>query len=148
MSALDQGVGHLADRKEGRDVRVSGFLEVRGKVTNATRSLIPNISIYSVDCGDVKLKFDVHSKLVRLRPGDEIVITISKETPTYERGTDFVAWGYVISIKHGESLFKMVVSLWGYIVIVETGRQELLSGFNFMDRVYFRVSKLGTSTGT
>ncbi|MEM1935645.1 MAG: DNA-directed RNA polymerase subunit G [Sulfolobales archaeon] len=129
--------------------RTSGHLEVRGRITEVAKSLIPNVTIYTIDCGDVKIKFDVQSKLVRLKSGDEVVITISKHLPNYEKGVDFVAWGYVMSLKQGESLFKMVISLWGYIVIVETNKQELLSGFNFMDKVYFKISRpTNTSVST
>lgn len=149
MSALDQSMGSPVGGEKTLYSRTSGYLEVRGKVTEVAKSLIPNVTIYSIDCGDIKIKFDVQSKLVRLSSGDEVVVTISKNMPNYERGVDFVAWGYVISLKQGESLFKMVISLWGYIVIVEATKQEFLSGFNFMDKVYFKISsKPNTSAGT
>lgn len=148
MGALELGVGGSAGSEGSSDAQAQGFLEVRGKVTEATRSLIPNVTIYTVDCGNIKMKFDMHNKLLRFSPGEEVVITISKTAPTYDEGVDFVAWGYVISLKPGEALSKMIISLWGYIVIVETDRHSLLSGFNFMDKVYFKVAKPSTSVGT
>jgi len=148
MSASDQNVGDPVGSEETRYSQASGCLEVKGRVTEVTKSHIPNVTVYSIDCGDIKVRFDVQSKLVRLKSGDEVVVTISKHTPNYERGVDFVAWGYVISLKQGETLFKMIISLWGYIAIVEANKQEFLSGFSFMDKVYFKISKLGTSVST
>lgn len=149
MGALgDRSAAHPASSGESRVTQTAGFLEVRGKVIEVVKSLIPNITIYSVDCGDVKIRFDVHSKLLRLKSGDEVVITISKDVPAYEKGVDFIAWGYVISLKHGESIFKMIISLWGFIVIAETSKQGLFSNFNFMDRVYFKVSRSSSLVST
>jgi len=123
-------------------------LELRGRVTEVSKSIIPRVVIYSVDCGDLKMRFDSLSDLLRLNTGDEVVITISKEKPDYVKGEDYVAWGYVISLRSGDRVSKVVISLWGYIVILETSNVEVLKLFNYMDRVYFKVSKLSTSAGT
>ena len=118
----------------------AGFLEARGRVTEVSKSLIPQVTIYSVDCGDIRFKFDMHSKLLKVKQGDEVVVTISKEAPEYDKGVDLVMWGYVLSVKAEAVPSKMVISLWGYIVIVEVDRRDLLSGFDFMDKVYFKVA--------
>ncbi len=123
-------------------------MELRGRVTEVSKSVIPRVVIYSVDCGDLKVRFDSLLDLLRLNTGDEVVITISKERPDYVKGEDYVAWGYVISLRSGDRVSKVVISLWGYIVILETSNAEVLKLFNYMDRVYFKVSKLSTSVGT
>lgn len=129
-------------------VQDSKSLELRGRVTEVSKSLIPRVVIYSVDCGDVKVRFDTLSDLLKLNTGDEVAITVSKEKPDYVKGEDYVAWGYVVSLRSGDKVSKVVISLWGYIVILETGNTEVLKLFNYMDKVYFKVSRLGTSVGT
>lgn len=125
--------------------KTASQLEIVGKVSEVTKSYIPNVMIYTVDCGDIKVRFDAHSRLLRLKQGDSVAISISKELPPYNKGVDLVMWGYVISVKNvDEQLFKIVLSLWGFIVIVESSKRELLSGFNVMDKVYFKVVKLST----
>ena len=129
-------------------VQDSKSLELRGRVTEVSKSLIPRVVIYSVDCGDVKVRFDTLSDLLKLNTGDEVAITVSKEKPDYVKGEDYVAWGYGVSLRSGDKVSKVVISLWGYIVILETGNTEVLKLFNYMDKVYFKVSRLGTSVGT
>jgi hypothetical protein len=125
-------------------VQSPSYLELRGRVTEVSKSLIPRVVIYSVDCGDVRVRFDALSELLRLNTGDEVVITVSKEKPNYTKGVDYVAWGYVVGLRSGDGVGKVIISLWGYVVILESANTELLKLFNYMDRVYFKVSKLGT----
>jgi len=122
-------------------VQSPSYLELRGRVTEVSKSLIPRVVIYSVDCGDVRVRFDALSELLRLNTGDEVVITVSKEKPNYTKGVDYVAWGYVVGLRSGDGVGKVIISLWGYVVILESANTELLKLFNYMDRVYFKVSK-------
>ncbi len=121
---------------------------MRGRVAEVAKSMIPGVTIYRVECEGARIRFDANSKLLRLKPGDEVVITVSKEAPQFKKGVDYVAWGYVVSLKRGDSSYKMILSLWGYVVIVETERHELFSGFDFMDKIYFKVSLPGAPAGT
>jgi hypothetical protein len=125
-------------------VQSPSYLELRGRVTEVSKSLIPRIVIYSVDCGDVKVRFDALSELLKLNTGDEVAITVSKEKPNYSKGVDYVAWGYVVSLRSSDGIGKVIISLWGYIVILESANTEVLKLFNYMDKVYFKVSKLST----
>jgi hypothetical protein len=125
-------------------VQSPSYLELRGRVTEVSKSLIPRVVIYSVDCGDVRVRFDALSELLRLNTGDEVVITVGKEKPNYTKGVDYVAWGYVVGLRSGDGVGKVIISLWGYVVILESANTELLKLFNYMDRVYFKVSKSGT----
>jgi hypothetical protein len=125
-------------------VQSPSYLELRGRVTEVSKSLIPRIVIYSVDCGDVKVRFDALSELLKLNTGDEVAITVSKEKPNYSKGVDYVAWGYVVSLRSSNGIGKVIISLWGYIVILESANTEVLKLFNYMDKVYFKVSKLST----
>jgi hypothetical protein len=125
-------------------VQSPSYLELRGRVTEVSKSLIPRIVIYSVDCGDVKVRFDALSELLKLNTGDEVAITVSKEKPNYSKGVDYVAWGYVVSLRSSDRIGKVIISLWGYIVILESANTEVLKLFNYMDKVYFKVSKLST----
>jgi len=128
--------------------RNSKSLELRGRVTEVSKSVIPRVVIYSVDCGDLKVRFDSLLDLLKLNTGDEVVITVSKEKPDYVKGEDYVAWGYVVSLRSGDRVSKVVISLWGYIAILETSNADILRLFNYMDKVYFKVSRLGISVGT
>ncbi|MCX8208352.1 MAG: DNA-directed RNA polymerase subunit G [Sulfolobales archaeon] len=148
MVAHEKSLEEAGVRSEGTGFQTRGFLEVRCRVVEVAKSYIPEVVLYTVDCGDVKMKFDIHSKLLKLKRDDEVTVSISRDAPEFRKGVDLLAWGYVMSLKRGESSYKMVLSLWGYVVVVETVRQEALSGFNFMDKVYFKVAKSSTSVGT
>ncbi len=101
-----------------------------------TRSYIPGIYIWDLTCGDVKIKMDIHRMVALFRKGDKIEVEISKDLPPFEKGKDFAAHGYVVTKRREDDVSKVLISLWGFLVILQTSNEELLREFNPMDRVY------------
>ncbi len=126
-----------------------GYIEVEGLVKSIEKSSIPTVVIIQIDCGDVKIKMDLVRKLLVFDEGDKVKVVISKSRPDYREGEDFVAWGYVMSKKKErkvingmrKDIYKLLISLWGYLVVLESESDELLNAFNYMDKVYMKISK-------
>ncbi|MCS7109163.1 MAG: DNA-directed RNA polymerase subunit G, partial [Sulfolobales archaeon] len=102
MAALERTPEEVETSSRGVSTQIQGLLEARGRVVEVVKSYIPEVTIYTIDCGDLKIKFDIHSKLLKLKQNDEVSVVIGKELPEFRRGVDFLAWGYVISLKRGE----------------------------------------------
>lgn len=116
-------------------------ISVKCNVKDMQRSYIPNVHIAEMDCGDVHIKMDIHEEVRTFNPGDNVAVVISKDMPSYREGVDYVANGYVVAFRDLEnSRKKMIVSLWGFIVVVEAP-SEFLTEFNPMDKVYMKISK-------
>ncbi|RLG76538.1 MAG: hypothetical protein DRO12_04335 [Thermoprotei archaeon] len=112
-------------------------------VAEVQRSLVPNVSILTIDCsGGVSVKMDIHDEVNTVDKGDRILFTISKEVPKFEEGRDFVASGYVIKFKEEGDRRKMIVSLWGFVVIIESRNPDVFKEFRPMDKVYVKIAKL------
>lgn len=125
----------------------SGYIELRGTVKSIEKSLIPGIVLINIEAGEVKIRMDLARKLLVFDEGDKIAITISKVRPKYTEGKDFVAWGYVMSKKkvrkaEGNDIYKLLISLWGYLVILESPNDKILDPFTYMDKVYMKISKV------
>ena len=116
-------------------------IRVKCSVKDMQRSYIPNVYIAEMDCGDVHIKMDIHEEVRTFDPGDDVAVVISKEVPSYKEGADYVATGYVVTFRDLEnSRRKMIVSLWGFVVVVEAP-SELFTEFSPMDKVYMKISK-------
>lgn len=127
----------------------SGYIEVEGFVKSIKKSLIPTAVIIEIDCGDIKVKMDLVRKLLVFDEGDKVRVIVGRDKPKYNEGKDFVAWGYVVSKKreknvvNGEIKYvsKLLISLWGYLVILESESNDLLKTFNHMDKAYVKIGK-------
>ena len=130
-------------------IKVSdGRLEVRGRVVKITKSLIPQVVILDVKNDNARVKMDIMKNLLMLGEGSEVLVSVSREKPKYREGEDFVAWGYVISkrraaegVGEGKTINKLLISLWGFLLVVESGLNEILNAFSQMDKVYLKLSK-------
>lgn len=113
-----------------------------GVVKSVTKSLIPQVYLVSVEGSDVRATFDVHKSLLlrELNVNSKVRITLSKSKPEYRSGVDLVMRGYIMSKKTSEGqAIKLLVSLWGYLLILESPNAELSRVFNYMDEVYFKL---------
>ncbi len=128
------------------DTRIDeGLLQCMGTVREVTESKLPNVFVVSVDCGKIALRFDVFKDLLMVKEGDDVSVVLSRERPEFNEGEDLVLWGYIMSKKRsfegGKTINKLLVSLWGYLLIAES-EEDLLSPFSIMDRVYFKLAKI------
>ena len=112
------------------------------KITDMKPSYIPNIFILDLYCDKGSIRMDLHKSVTIVQKGDEVKITISKTLPTYEEGKDFLAKGFVITKREAENeRFKILISLWGFLVVIETSDQEIVNNFNYMDEIFFLMKK-------
>ncbi|MCS7107872.1 MAG: DNA-directed RNA polymerase subunit G [Sulfolobales archaeon] len=110
-----------------------------GFVKSIDKSLIPQVIIVTVENPEVKATFDVHKTLKNFDLNSKVRITISKGKPAYKEGVDLVMRGYVISKKVGEGVYKVLYSLWGFLLIIESRSDSIYKVFDYMDEVYFKV---------
>jgi hypothetical protein len=118
-------------------------IELICNVENMKDSYIPDIKIMEMNCeNNVKIKMDIHRRVNIFKVGDSILFTISKTTPQYNEGKDFVAHGYIISKRIEGNNLAMYVSLWGFLIILALQNSEKIADFNTMDKVYVKISHI------
>lgn len=124
-----------------------GLITAEGTVTKIEPSKIPRVSLITIDCGDLKVKLDLVKELITFGEGDKVSVTISREKPNFTEGKDLVIWGYVMGKKKKvpsepgkEPVHKLLISLWGYLLILESSK-NILDSFAVMDKVYMKISQ-------
>jgi len=112
-------------------------------VEELERSRLPSIEIAKLRCGsDVTIKMDIHRDVLTFNKGDTVDVIISKSEPNYTKGKDFLARGFVVTFKERENgRLATIISLWGFIVVVESAAPGLRGLFNYMDEIYFLIRK-------
>ncbi|MEM0015010.1 MAG: DNA-directed RNA polymerase subunit G [Zestosphaera sp.] len=128
-----------------------GVLRDECLVQSIRKSLIPNVLILNLQCQGSNVELDLLRELLVVSEGGKAKYLLSREKPEYDERRDFVAWGYVIGKKvvdagsppHQGKRQKLIVSLWGYMVMIESG-ENINNCFNVMDKVYFKLSPAGS----
>lgn len=117
-------------------------LRSRVKVVSIRDSRIPGVKIIELSGEGLSVSMDLHSELITFREGEELEMVASRELPKYKDGVDFCARGVVVSIKNGGQR-RMVISLWGYLVIIRPRDPSLLDslGFKPTDNIYYCLIK-------
>jgi len=126
-----------------------GLIKAEGKVSKLEKSLIPLIFIATVDADEVTIKFDIHKELLNFKEDDYVEIVVSRDMPDYVEGEDLVLWGKVLTKKKDlieedkkrKYVYKLLISLWGFLVVIKSENQKIIDSFDFMDRVYFKLSR-------
>ncbi len=119
-------------------------ITLKCKVNDITRSYIPNIFILDLSCDKAHIKMDMHKLVMIINKGDAAEVNICKSLPAYEEGKDFLARGYVITKRessNGEYRYKILISLWGFLVVLETNDSAIFSELNYMDEIYFHMKQ-------
>jgi len=126
-----------------------GKIVLQGKISKIERSKIPKVFIITIDCGDVKVNMDLVKDLMIFREGETVELTLSREKPQYQEGRDLVIWGYIMSKKkqllkepQPKMIHKLLVSLWGFLLVIETENEDLCNAFSIMDKVYLKIRTL------
>jgi hypothetical protein len=122
-----------------RHRRVAGELRKRVKVLSIADSRIPRVKIIELSGNGLKVSMDLHSELLVFGEGEELEMIISKNIPAYKEGRDFCARCVVVSIRGGGRVEKVIISLWGYLVILNLEDPSLLEGFELQptDQIYY-----------
>jgi len=125
-----------------------GLISAKCKVVKIEPSKIRKVVLTTMECGGLKVTMDLVKELLIFSEGDEIEFLLSRDRPEFEEGKDLVIWGYVMTKKRkpidkgkeGGFLNKLLVSLWGYLLVLESTK-EILDSFSVMDKVYLKISK-------
>lgn len=112
-------------------------------VEELEHSRLPSIEIAKLRCeSDVTIKMDIHRDVLIFDKGDTVDVVISKSEPKYTKGKDFLARGFIVTFRERENgRIATVISLWGFIVVVESAAPGLRGLFNYMDEIYFLIRK-------
>ncbi len=113
-------------------------LRSRVKVISIKSSRIPGVKIIDLGGEELNITMDLHEELVTFREGEELEVVASKKLPKYKDGVDFCARGVIVSIKNGGQK-RLVISLWGYLVIIRMSNPSLVDklGFKPTDNIYY-----------
>ena len=125
-----------------------GLISAKCKVVKIEPSKIRKVVLTTMECSGLKVTMDLVKELLIFSEGDEIEFLLSRDRPEFEEGKDLVIWGYVMTKKRkpidkgkeGGFLNKLLVSLWGYLLVLESTK-EILDSFSVMDKVYLKISK-------
>ncbi len=127
----------------------NGKVVLQGKVRKIERSKIPKVFIAVIDCGNVKASMDLVKDLMIFKEGDAVELSLSREKPQYQEGKDLVIWGYVMGKKkqllkdpQPRIVHKLLVSLWGFLLVMESESEDLCNAFSIMDKVYLKIKTL------
>lgn len=116
-----------------------GLISYEGVVKSIEKSLIPQVIIVTVENPEIKLTFDMHKMLKVFDLNDMVRVTLSRGRVDFREGVDLVMKGYVISKKEDGEVKKILISLWGFLAVLEFKRNDIFNVFNYMDEVYFKV---------
>jgi hypothetical protein len=120
----------------------ASYITYEGVVKSVDKSLIPYIYVVTIESPDIKTVFDIHKMLKIFDLNDKVKITISKSIPNFKEGVDLVIKGYVIAKKYEENINKLLISLWGFLLVIESKLKSILDLFDYMDEVYFKLEVL------
>lgn len=115
-------------------------ITLKCRVIKLSESRIPNIYLINMSCGETSIQMDIHRSINVVKEGDLAEVVIDREVPTYVEGKDLVAHGYVISKKGADGNTRIYVSIWGYLVVIDTSNSAVANFFNYMDKVYIKIS--------
>jgi len=118
-------------------------LRARVKVLSIRDHRIPRVKLVELGGDKMSITMDIHSELLVFGMGEELVLVISREHPEYSEGRDFCARGVVVSIKNGERHRRVVISLWGYIAVLDSEDPSILEdlGLRPTDQIYYCLIK-------
>ena len=111
-------------------------------LSEVERSYIPSIYLWTLKCeNDLEIRMDIHRLVAPFKRGDEVEVEISRELPTFVKGRDFAARGYVITKRVEDDKYKVLISLWGFLVVVSSKRRDVYEEFEPMDEIYMVIRR-------
>ncbi len=119
-------------------------LTLQCNVESLERSRLPNIFMLRMKCVDgIEITMDIHREVNVVDQGMNTEFTISKTLPQYRDGVDFVARGYVITKRESDEYVKVLISLWGFLVVLQVphAKSDLVEFLNPMDEIYVKISR-------
>lgn len=124
-------------------LKLKDMFRRRVKVISIKDSRIPRVKLIEMEGGKLKISMDLHSELIVFSEGEELELVISKNVPAYVEGRDFCARGAVVSLKGEGDSGKVIISLWGYLAILNLEDLSILKGLDLKptDQLYYCLLK-------
>lgn len=121
---------------------MSMILEDRVVVRNIKSSLIPKILIIDLEGARSSVSMDLHKEVFTVREGEELELVIGKELPEHREGVDFCARGMVAGLKKDDKGDRVVISLWGFLVILRPKENSVLERFSPTQEIYMCLRRV------
>jgi len=113
------------------------ILEDQVIVKSTRKSLVPKVLIVDLEGSKSSVTMDLHREVFTVKEGEILNLVIGKELPQYKDGVDFCARGIVAGIKKDEIGEKVIISLWGFLVILTLKDQNIIENLLPTDQIYF-----------
>ncbi len=110
-----------------------------GKIVEVKRSTVPLVHLVSVEYPGGRVVFDIHRRLNLFSKDDKVEISIWKDVPEIDKSRDYCGRGTVFHKKDGRK--KLLISIGGYLVIIEDDKGEVSKLFSVGEDVYVRIRK-------
>lgn len=112
------------------------------KVKSLKKSLVPKVNIVELEGSQISVTMDLHQEIFEVRESETLEFIFGLEKPEYREGVDFCARGVVAGFKKDEKGFRMIVSLWGFLVVVFPRDEKLFEGFTPTQDIYLCLKKV------
>ncbi|MEM4485209.1 MAG: DNA-directed RNA polymerase subunit G [Sulfolobales archaeon] len=106
------------------------------KVKGIKKSLVPKIFIVDLEGSLVRVEMDLHQEIFEVKDGEELEFVLGSEKPEYRDGVDFCARGFIAGIKRDEKGFRVIASLWGFLVIIYPRDESISADLTPMKEIY------------
>ncbi|MGC9010416.1 MAG: DNA-directed RNA polymerase subunit G [Sulfolobales archaeon] len=120
------------------------ILEDQVIVKNIRKSLVPKILIVDLEGSKSSVTMDLHKEVFIVKEGETLNLVMGKELPQYKDGVDFCARGVVAGIKKDERGERLIISLWGFLVILTPKDQSIIENLSPTDQIYFCLRRIST----
>ncbi|NPA96741.1 MAG: hypothetical protein GXO32_03975 [Crenarchaeota archaeon] len=118
-------------------------MKVRCTLSEVEKSYIPSIYLWTLKCDEeTEIRMDIHRLVAPFKKGDKVEVEISKEMPHFVKGQDFAARGYVITKRIEDNKYRVLISLWGFLVVIESSSRSVFDEFEPMDEIYMVIRKV------
>ncbi|MCC6062052.1 MAG: DNA-directed RNA polymerase subunit G [Desulfurococcales archaeon] len=110
-------------------------------VKSVKKSIVPKIIIADLEGSNLKISMDIHQEVFNVKEGEKLEFVLSHSLPDYKEGEDFCARGVVVGFKEDERGFRVIVSLYGFLVVIYPRDREILKDYKPTDEIYLCLKK-------
>ncbi|BEP18589.1 hypothetical protein PYJP_19410 [Pyrofollis japonicus] len=118
------------------------IVKFTGIVEDIEKELIPRLFIARIKSDDNEyiVEMDMHKDLILFNKGSRVEVVLSRSTPSYRDGVDFVGVGTVVSKrKEDDNSIAFLVSIGGLLFKIKS-RKEL--DLEPTERIYVKIAPL------
>jgi len=120
------------------------ILEDQVIVKNIRKSLVPKVLIVDLEGSKSSVTMDLHKEIFTVKEGEALNLVMGKELPQYKDGVDFCARGVVAGIKKDDRGERVIISLWGFLVVLIPKDQSIIENLSPTDQIYFCLRRIST----